>query len=144
MISNRIRELVKEKGLTLKELAEKIGYTDPGFRQSLYKNDFKISTLQKIADALSVNIFELFGDLYYTREYEDVLKSEIRNVFIKEEDRYYNKCDSRLRKYIDGEISIEDMEQSEYKPYHDLLLYFHRIRNQIFEILKKYKIITKI
>lgn len=55
----RIKELCKEKGILVKELAERIGITDIGLRQSLNGNP-TIGTLEKIAAALDVEVTELF------------------------------------------------------------------------------------
>lgn len=55
----RIKELCKEKGILVKELAQKIGITDIGLRQSLNGNP-TIGTLEKIAEALGVEVTELF------------------------------------------------------------------------------------
>lgn len=55
----RIKELCKERGILIKDLAQKIGITDVGLRQSLNGNP-TIGTLEKIADALGVEVGELF------------------------------------------------------------------------------------
>lgn len=55
----RIKELCKERGMLVKELAQKIGITDIGLRQSLNGNP-TIGTLEKIASALGVEVAELF------------------------------------------------------------------------------------
>lgn len=55
----RIKDLCKEKGILVKELAQKIGITDIGLRQSLNGNP-TIGTLEKIAEALDVEVTELF------------------------------------------------------------------------------------
>ena len=55
----RIKELLKEKGMMHKELAEK-GVTDIALRASL-KGNPTISTLEKVADALGVSVPELFA-----------------------------------------------------------------------------------
>ena len=55
----RIKELCKEKGLLFKELAQQLGITDVGLRQSLQGNP-TVGTLEKIATALEVDISELF------------------------------------------------------------------------------------
>ena len=55
----RIKELCKEKGILIKELAAKMGITDIGLRQSLNGNP-TIGTLEKIAGALGVEVVELF------------------------------------------------------------------------------------
>ncbi|HIR73802.1 MAG TPA: helix-turn-helix transcriptional regulator [Candidatus Coprenecus pullicola] len=56
----RIKELLKEKGMMHKELAEKLGVTDIALRASL-KGNPTISTLEKVADALGVSVPELFA-----------------------------------------------------------------------------------
>lgn len=55
----RIKELCKAKGILQKELAQKIGVTDIALRASL-KGNPTIGTLEKVANALGVNITELF------------------------------------------------------------------------------------
>ena len=56
----RIKELLKEKGLLHKELAEKLGVTDIALRASL-KGNPTVGTLEKVASALGVSVPELFA-----------------------------------------------------------------------------------
>ena len=55
----RIKELIKEKGYTQKEFAEKLGMTTVGLAQIIAGKP-SYTTLEKIADALSVEVWELF------------------------------------------------------------------------------------
>ena len=55
----RISEILKEKQLTQKKLAAKIGMSEVGLSQSLNGNPTK-NTLEKIASALDVSVIELF------------------------------------------------------------------------------------
>lgn len=55
----RIKELLKEKNMMQKELATAMGVSDVALRQSL-KGNPTIGTLQKIADILGVELWELF------------------------------------------------------------------------------------
>ena len=55
----RVQEILKEKGLTQKELAEKIG-TSPSSLAQMLKGNISIDTLTKISEVLGVNITELF------------------------------------------------------------------------------------
>lgn len=55
----RIKEICKEKGIMLKDLAERIGITEVGLSKSLNGNP-TIGRLQDIAKALDVNFIELF------------------------------------------------------------------------------------
>ena len=60
MIQLRIKELCKEKGITLNQLAEKIGISQPsisGIATGKQKPAF--DTLEKMADALEVTPAEL-------------------------------------------------------------------------------------
>ena len=56
----RIKELLKEKGIMHKELAEKLGVTDIALRASL-KGNPTIGTLEKVANVLGVEVQELFA-----------------------------------------------------------------------------------
>lgn len=56
----RIKELLKEKKMLQKDLADKMGVSDVALRQSL-KGNPTIGTLQKVADALGVEFVELFA-----------------------------------------------------------------------------------
>ncbi|PKP22712.1 MAG: hypothetical protein CVU05_02735 [Bacteroidetes bacterium HGW-Bacteroidetes-21] len=81
MISNKIKELIDDKRMSIKELAEKIGYTDVGFRKALFKDDFKLSTLNKIADILEIEFIDLFEDEIndYYDEYSKI-ENQINNL----------------------------------------------------------------
>lgn len=55
----RIKEVIKEKGLTITELAEKMGINRVNL-SSMVNGNPTVETLNKIADALGVPITELF------------------------------------------------------------------------------------
>ncbi len=63
MVLNNIKKFRKEKGLTLVQLGEVAGLTEPSVRRA-ERNMYtvKFSTLQKIADALDVTIKDLFNE----------------------------------------------------------------------------------
>jgi len=54
----RIKEVIKEKGLTQKELADKLGMSTVGLAQILAGKP-SYTTLEKIASALDVEVWEL-------------------------------------------------------------------------------------
>ena len=57
----RIKELLKEKGITLLELSEQIGVKSPHLSVALSdKGNPTIATLEKIAAALNVPVTDLF------------------------------------------------------------------------------------
>ena len=59
MTSLRINELLQEKGLRIKDLADKMGTDVSNLKKSLSNNP-KLSTLHEVATALSVELHELF------------------------------------------------------------------------------------
>ena len=57
----RIKELCREKGMTISAIAEQIGTTQTSLSRALGDNgNPTLETLEKIATALGVNISELF------------------------------------------------------------------------------------
>lgn len=56
----RIKELCKERGITQAQLAEKLSIQAVSFSQAIARNKFSIDRLADIADALSVEIPDLF------------------------------------------------------------------------------------
>ena len=59
-----LREIIKEKGLKLKFLAEQIGVTPAGFSKKIENElEFKPSEIKKLCDVLGLNrkqMFEIF------------------------------------------------------------------------------------
>lgn len=58
----RIKELCKEKGMTQAQLASKLGIQAVSFSQAVARNKFNIGRLAEIADALGVEIPDLFKE----------------------------------------------------------------------------------
>lgn len=56
----KIKELCKEKGITQKNLAERLGVTDISLNKTLRGEYPQLQTLEKIATALGVEIVDLF------------------------------------------------------------------------------------
>lgn len=59
MAEFRIKEICKKKGITQKDLAQKIGISPVGLAKALAGNT-TIGTLDKIASSLGVSVAELF------------------------------------------------------------------------------------
>ena len=55
----RIKELIKEKGMSVQELAEKMGISRVGLSQHINGNP-SVEVLERIASALEVNPSDLF------------------------------------------------------------------------------------
>lgn len=56
----RIKDLCREKGLTKAEVAEKLGIKPSSFSQMLSRNGFTLPTLEKLAEAFDVPVWQLF------------------------------------------------------------------------------------
>lgn len=61
-MKERVKSLLKQKGMTAKELAEKIGISEAALSLSLGGNP-TLSRLQEIAGALGVEMNELFAPI---------------------------------------------------------------------------------
>lgn len=57
-ISEKVKELCKARGVTFKELAERLGVTDIWLRSSLKRNP-TVATLERIAGGLGVPVWRL-------------------------------------------------------------------------------------
>jgi transcriptional regulator with XRE-family HTH domain len=57
----RIKEIIKAKGYTQKEFADKLGITLSALNQRLDGNP-TVGSLREIADALEVDLLDLFDD----------------------------------------------------------------------------------
>ena len=58
--SNRIKELCKARGILVKDLAEKLGITPVGLSKAINQPYPQLQTLERIADALGVDVADLF------------------------------------------------------------------------------------
>ena len=56
----RIKEVIKEKGLTQKELADRMGISLSAVKQMIGASSLTTDTLRKMADALGVEVWEFF------------------------------------------------------------------------------------
>ena len=60
----RIKELLKEKGMTQAELAERLGITPISLNQQLARNTFTLDRLEEIADIFDIRVTDLFDNTY--------------------------------------------------------------------------------
>jgi len=58
----RIKEAIREKGLTVKEVAEKMGMSSPSLSDAINGNP-TADKLERIASAIGVSVSELFEPL---------------------------------------------------------------------------------
>lgn len=97
----RIKKLRKEKGMTQKELAKKLGFSPSylGQYENGYRNP-KPSTVKKIADALEVPVSKITGMIPEETEAEKIL-SDILNIQkeLEKIDDYFDELSEKLEKY---------------------------------------------
>jgi len=58
-ISHKVKELCRDKGITIKELAEKMDIAPESLSRAINGNP-QLSTIRKIAEALDVSITDMF------------------------------------------------------------------------------------
>jgi len=61
-LERKIKDLAKNKNISIRQLCLKIEMSEQGFGSSLKNNTLKIETLQKIADVFDIQISEFFLD----------------------------------------------------------------------------------
>ena len=63
----RIKDLCKKNGITQAVLAERLGIQPVSFSQAVSRNKFNMDRLSDIADALGVEIWQLFASAEESR-----------------------------------------------------------------------------
>ena len=77
---SRIRKLIDNNNLTIREFAEKIGVSEPGIHNMFRTNDMKVSTLQKIADYFDVPITYFFDDIDTKNQTVDLVFEMLKGI----------------------------------------------------------------
>jgi len=77
---SRIRKLIDDKKLTIREFAEKIGVSEPGIHNMFRTHDMKVSTLQKIADYFDVPITYFFDDIDTKNQTVDLVFDTLKGI----------------------------------------------------------------
>ncbi|WP_277134426.1 helix-turn-helix domain-containing protein [Bacteroides congonensis] len=78
----RIKELLKEKGITQQELSDILGVSYQSIKQTLNAPSVTTSTLEKIATALNVPLWQLFAS-------PDDVKGEELTALIHHKGEFY-------------------------------------------------------
>ncbi len=60
----RIKELLKERGMTQVDLADRLGITPITLNQGMARNNFSLARLEEIADAIGCRVVDLFDNTY--------------------------------------------------------------------------------
>jgi|GEM_PF-4257592 len=100
-ITERIKKLLKENNITISELASKLNVSAYGLQKMFKANSYKVDTLQKIADALNVEITEFVGDTLKISEYNELKRNnEVLDVLLRSEKNYNEKLYLRIHELI--------------------------------------------
>ncbi len=98
-MSLRVKEICKEKGITMKELAEKIGILPITLSQSLNGNP-TLSRLTEVAMILDVDVADLFR--------EPKPKNDVHGcIYVNGEPNLISSI-ADMKKVLDGILSIND------------------------------------
>ena len=86
----RIKEVIKEKGLTVKEIAKKLGMTSPSLSDAINGNP-TVEKIERIAAAIGVPVAELFEQTKIientsTNDFRQKIKDICRNKGIAQKD----------------------------------------------------------
>lgn len=100
---HRIKELIKERGLTQEEFASQLGMTRVAFNQMINRNP-SLSSLKKIADALGVQMWELFA----TR---DEVGSEELIAFIRYRGQIYTATSVKELSWVIDNIKLNSTDE---------------------------------
>ena len=80
----RIKEICREKGITLEALANKLGILRTSLSQALSRNSFSTDKLKDIAEALNVPMWQLFASP------TEVVEKGNFVAFVKDGERVYH------------------------------------------------------
>lgn len=87
-ISHRVKELCREKGITIKQLAEEMNIVPESLSRAINGNPH-LSTIRKIAEALGVSVADLFDRsedellaivVYAGKTYTAATKQELKGI----------------------------------------------------------------
>jgi len=103
-MSLRIIEICKQKGITQKELAKKIGMSAVGLSKAINGNP-TIQTLDKIADALGLNVWDLFvQDKYISCPRCKGIGFSLKKISASEIELCCNSCGYALSDDIENDV----------------------------------------
>lgn len=101
-VNLRIKEICKEKGITLETLAKKLGILRTSLAQAMSRDSFSTKKLGEIADALDVPVWQLFVSA------DEVVSSHTVN---SHDGCVCPKCGARLRLSVEEETNTSSNEE---------------------------------
>ena len=111
-----IRLIAKNKKISLKEICENIGISQQGLQKIINEGSGKISTIQKIADYLQVDVNEIINQhttevnilqdmpktYKRTRDLQDINEIDYLHQLLKDKERIISLLEEQLRAYTDN------------------------------------------
>lgn len=94
-LSIRVKELCSERGITLKELSERMGIKPESLSRALNGNP-QLSTLENIAKALKVGVAELLTG----GRSNEPLTSDFTAMIVRNEETYLFHSESDLKSWL--------------------------------------------
>ena len=95
-ISHKVKELCSERGITIKQLAEKMKIAPESLSRAINGNP-QLSTIRKIADALGVSVTDLF----------DRSEDELQAIVVCAGKTYTATTKEELKKSVDSLLSFK-------------------------------------
>ena len=95
-ISHKVKELCSERGITIKQLAEKMKIAPESLSRAINGNP-QLSTIRKISDALGVSVTDLF----------DRSEDELQAIVVCAGKTYTATTKEELKKIVDALLSFK-------------------------------------
>ncbi|MDR2836774.1 MAG: hypothetical protein LBV69_11410 [Bacteroidales bacterium] len=124
MISQKIIQIRKEKRVSEKDLARGIEMSITGLRQAMAHDDFKISTIKKIATYLDTDLKYFFDDnipVFQTNSYASQIPTP--NVLFENE--------LKQRNFVQGTVEVESIIQQKNALIEDLKFTIESLKSSI-------------
>ncbi len=96
---SEIKKLIKRRGYTIPEFAEKIGYSYTGFHKALNNNTLSFQAIKKLSRELNINIEDIY-------EENDLIANEAIPNYRQNED--FVKIFNEQLKFLTKQIEIKD------------------------------------
>ncbi len=101
-----LRNLLKKKKVSQREISKNIGMTQAGFSKAILSGDFKVSVLEKIASFLEVPVGYFFDETTETTEIGKKMEGSQTNKVEKKT----GNCKEEQNEIEKLEIKIEGLE----------------------------------
>lgn len=87
-VMNHLKEIMKMKRVTYKELAHHLGLSESGIKKIMQSYDLSLSRLQEITQYLEINVVDLMAHISDPKILEGRFSSEIEQFFVKSPEKF--------------------------------------------------------